>query len=66
MRYAIKEEIKSSQHLDIIENVQDPQEWIRNLSINPKSNGKVCLYLDARTINTSFKRELYTNFKFNN
>ena len=59
MRRAVKEEIKRLEHLDIIEKVEGPQDWISNLVVVPKNNGKVRLYLDARTINTAIKRETY-------
>ena len=51
MRRAIKEEIKRLEHLDIIKKGEGLQDWISNLVVVPKNNGKVRLCLDARTIN---------------
>ena len=57
MRRAIKEEIKRLEHLDINKKGEGLQDWISNLVVVPKNNGKVRLCLDARTINTGIKRE---------
>ena len=59
MTRATKKEIKRLEHLDINENVECAQDWISKLVVVPKSNGKVCLRLDTRTINTVIKRETY-------
>ena len=59
IRSATKEEIKCLEHLDITEKVDGPQDWISNLVVIPKDNGKVCFCLDAHTINTTIKRETY-------
>lgn len=32
---------------DIIEKVEDPEDWVSNVVATPKSNGKVRLCLDA-------------------
>ena len=39
--------------------MEGPQDWISNLVLVPKKNGKVHLCLDARTINTAIKKETY-------
>ena len=59
LRKQIKEELKRLENEDIIEKVEGPQEWISNLVVVPKANGKVRLCLDARLINTAIKREKY-------
>ena len=52
----LKKKIKRLEHLDIIEKVEGPQDWLSNLVVVPKDNGKVHLCLDAPTINTATKR----------
>ena len=59
MTRTIKEEIKRLEHLRVIENVEGPQDWMSNLIVVPKNNGKVGLCLDDLTINTAIKREAY-------
>ena len=39
--------------------MEGPQDWISNLVVILTDNGKVCLCLDAPTINTAIKRETY-------
>ena len=59
MTRTIKEEIKRLEHLRVIENVEGPQDWMSNLIVVHKNNGKVGLCLDDLTINTAIKRETY-------
>ena len=59
MRRAIKQENKRLEYLDIIEKMEDPQDWISNLVVVPKSNGNVPLCLDTRTLNMAIKRKTY-------
>ena len=59
IRKAIKNEIERLEAEDVIERVEGPQEWVSNVVVIPKSNGKVRLCLDARMINTAIKRETY-------
>ena len=48
------------EHLDIIEKVLGPQDWINNLIDFPKNNRNVCLCLDACTTNTAIKRKTFS------
>ena len=40
----------------IIESADTPQPWISNIVVRPKSNGNICICLDAREINKALKQ----------
>ena len=57
LREKIRRKLQELEKENIIESVDTPQPWISNIVVTPKSNGNICICLDAREINKALKQE---------
>ena len=55
-REPLEEILSELEKEDIIEEVQGPKEWISNLVLTPKSDGKLRMNIDMTTANSAIKR----------
>ena len=55
-RGPLKEILSELEKEDIIEEVQGPTEWISNLVLTPKSDGKLRMNIDMTAVNSAIKR----------
>ena len=55
-RGPLEEILSELEKEDIIEEVQGPTEWISNLVLTPKSDGKLRMNIDMTTVNSAIKR----------
>ena len=53
LRHKINAELDRLLKLDFIEKVEGPAEWISNMVVAPKKDGKISLCLDARAVNSA-------------
>ena len=59
LREKLKEELDRMVCLDIIDKVEGPTDWVSNLVIVEKPNGKLRVCLDPRDLNQAIKRQHY-------
>ena len=59
LREKLKEELDRMVRLDIIDKVEGPTDWVSNLVIVEKPNGKLRVCLDPRDLNQAIKRQHY-------
>lgn len=55
-RGPLEEILSELEKEDVIEVVQGPTEWISNLALTPKSDGKLRMNMDMTTANSAIKR----------
>ena len=51
LRDKIKQKLHAMEQEGLIEKVDSPQEWLRNIVVTPKHNGDERICLDAREVN---------------
>ena len=59
LREKLKDELDRMMRLGIIDKVDGPTDWVSNLVIVEKPNGKLCVCLDPRDLNQAIKRQHY-------
>ena len=59
IRDEINEEIDRLERLDFIEKVNGPSDWVSNMVVTYRKNGKIRLCLDARAVNNAIKRQTH-------
>ena len=56
LRHKLKSELSRMTHLDVIEPVNDPSEWVNPLVLVEKPNGQLRICLDPQELNKAIKR----------
>ena len=59
LRKKVKDELKRMEQLDVVERVHAPTDWVNNMVIVTKPNGKLRICIDPRDLNRAIKREHY-------
>ena len=59
MKPKLKKELARLEGLNIIEKVVEPTDWVSNLVIMTKTNGKTRVCIDPKPLNEALKREHY-------
>ncbi|KAJ8018231.1 hypothetical protein HOLleu_43885 [Holothuria leucospilota] len=59
MKPKLKKELARLEGLNIIEKVVEPTDWVSNLVIMTKTNGKTRICIDPKPLNEALKREHY-------
>ena len=57
LKVKLEKQLKRMVDLDIIESVQKPTDWVNELVLVEKPNGKLRVCLDPRPLNKAIKRE---------
>ena len=59
LRDKINAEIDRLEKLDFIEKANGPSDWVSNVVVDYRKNGKIRLCLDSRAVNTAIKRQIH-------
>ena len=59
LRAKVKKELERMEHLDVIERVKEPTDWVNAMVTVEKKNGKLRICIDPRDLNKSIKRTHY-------
>ena len=57
MHEKLKEEIQRMEELGVISKVNEPTDWVSSIVIVPKPNGKLCVWLDPRSLDEAIRRQ---------
>ena len=59
LRPEVQEELKRMEHLNVIEKVDNPTDWVNSMVTIIKPTGKLQICIDPRDLNRAIKREFY-------